>query len=90
MLGKIEGKRRRDHQRMKYLDGSTDSTDMNLNKLWETVKDREVWYAAVCGLIDTTEQLNKKNCNNVNLFLKLMYVSLIKALSKNPIGFFCV
>ena len=42
MLGKIEGKRRRDHQRMKYLDGSTDSTDMNLNKLWEIVKDREV------------------------------------------------
>ena len=50
MLGKIEGKRRRDHQRMKYLDGSTDSTDMNLNKLWEIVKDREVWSAAIHGV----------------------------------------
>ena len=39
MLGKIEGKRRRDHQRMKYLDGSTDSTDMNLNKLQEIVSE---------------------------------------------------
>ena len=75
---------------MRWLDVITDLTDTSLSKLWETVKDREVWYAAVCGLIDTTEQLNKKNCNNVNLFLKLMYVSLIKALSKNPIGFFCV
>ena len=50
MLGKIEGKRRRDHQRMKYLDCSTDSTDMNLNKLWEIVKDREVWSAAIHGV----------------------------------------
>ena len=75
---------------MRWLDVITDLTDTSLSKLWETVKDREVWYAAVCGLIDTTEQLNKNNCNNVNLFLKLMYVSLIKALSKNPIGFFCV
>ena len=51
MLGKIEGKRRRDHQRMKYLDGSTDSTDMNLNKLWEIVRDREDWRVAVHGIM---------------------------------------
>ena len=50
MLGKIEGKRRRDHQRMKYLDGSTDSTDMNLNKLWEIVKDREACCYVVHGV----------------------------------------
>ena len=58
MLGKIEGKRRRGWQRMKWLDSITDSLDMNLSKLWEMVEDRGAWCAAIHGAANSQTLLS--------------------------------
>ena len=57
MLGKIEGRRRKGHQKMRWLEGITDAVDMNLGKLWKMVRDREGWRAAVHGIAKSQTQL---------------------------------
>ena len=66
MLGKIEGKRRRGWQRVRWLDSIPDSRDMNLSKLWEMVKDREAWRAVVRGVAKSQTRLNESNNHSLS------------------------
>jgi len=79
MLEKTEGKKRRGRQTMRWLDSITTSMNMNLSQLWETVKDGEVWHAAVCGVTRSWTPLTTEKHNTMKLDCYIIQAFYINA-----------